>query len=169
MTTALPDRHYEKRPVPKALTPSARELLLEAWSWEWPDTKACIHAGLSISQLNHALKVDPTLKSTRDLLRTDPQLNAKRNVAKVISEGDIRTSKWFLERRDPEYSTKQEVSVNHTHSIAESEVTKELLAFIERNRLIPGDDRPIIDVTPTEPGDNGTDAADKLLDDPLLQ
>lgn len=169
MTTALPERYYDKRPVPAALTPAVRELLLEAWSWEWPDTKACIHAGLSRNQLAHALKVDATLKETRDLLKQSPQLNARRNIAQVIEMGDIRASKWFLERRDAEFSTKQEVSVMHTHSIAESEVTKELLAFIERNRLNSGDDHPIIDVTPAPPGDNDSDAGDKLLSDPLLQ
>lgn len=144
-------RKYNKRSAgSKKLTAAVRSRLLEAWSWEWPDTKACEYAGISTKTLYHCMKTEANLRSARDLLRQTPSLVAKKNVAEAISDGDLRTSKWFLERRDADFSNKQQVDIQVTHSMVEADVAKELLAFIERNALIPGDKQDIIDITPAD-------------------
>lgn len=170
MTDAIAEyRKYNKRPTaPKKFTAAVREALLEAWSWEWPDTKACQHAGISTGLLYHVMKVEPQLKSQRDLIRQTPLLASKKNVSDAVQTGDLRTSKWLLERRDPEYSSKQQVDVQVTHSVAESDVAKELLAFIERNQLIAADNQDIIDITPTDAHHALPEAQHAVHDDPLL-
>lgn len=162
-------RKYNKRPAgSKKLTAAVRNRLLEAWSWDWPDTKACEHAGISTATLYHCMKTAPDLRSTRDLLRQTPQLSAKKNVAQAVEDGDLRTSKWLLERRDPDFSNKQQVDIQVTHSMVEADVAKELLAFIERNALIPGNKQDIIDVTPEDQQLPAPATHDVVDNDPLL-
>jgi hypothetical protein len=103
----------------------------EAWSYEWPDTKASDYAGITIGKLRMAYNKDPELRNKRDLLKLQGRFLAQKNVVDHLEQGDIQTTRWFLERRDQNYSNKSQVDVNITHSLNEAQIIERLSKFID--------------------------------------
>lgn len=138
---------------PSSVTPKVLKLLVEAFEWGWSDNAACEYAGIKVHVLYNYQRSHPEFAKRKELLRKNPELLAKRNIAKSIESGDMRTSKWYLERRSPEFQVKQQIDVTHTHEISESNVLGRLMDFMNRNRDAVGAD--VIDVLP-EPEDPAT-------------
>jgi hypothetical protein len=103
----------------------------EAWSYEWPDTKACDYAGIGIGKLRMQYEKNPELRNKRDILKAGGIYQAKKNVIENLKSGDIQTTKWYLERRDNEYAKKCQLDVNNTHSLNEAQIIERLSKFID--------------------------------------
>jgi len=107
----------------------------KAWSYSWPDTKVCDFAGITTGKLNVAYKNNPELKEKRDLLKKTTFFNSHKNIHDSIKSQDISTTKWYLERKDPEFSTKTQVNVEVNHTVKESEVLKRLSSYLNTQQL----------------------------------
>jgi hypothetical protein len=103
----------------------------EAWSYEWPDTKACDYAGIGIGKLRMQYEKNPELLNKRDILKAGGIYQAKKNVIENLKSGDIQTTKWYLERRDTKYAQKCKLDVNNTHSLNEAQIIERLSKFID--------------------------------------
>lgn len=90
-------------------------------------SQACMVAGISRDCYYDFLKHDPNYSDRFELLRQEPVLKAKRNIAEAIASGDVVVSRWFLERCDPKYSAKTQVDMNAKEPVqAEDEILKKL-------------------------------------------
>lgn len=71
------------------------------------NNQACIYAGISKRKFNIMLKDHPELLDTMEMARDNLSFKAKQNIREsIINEGDIKTSKWWLEHHDSnEFST----------------------------------------------------------------
>lgn len=115
----------------------ALAVLKRCWANGASDKEACQVAGIHYNTLQNWLhgrtedgggKVEGLIEE-RDLLKTKPTYTARKNIVNAIDEGDIDTSKWYLERKQPdEFSTKNKQDIDITSggkSIEEKE--KEIL------------------------------------------
>lgn len=75
------------------------------------DREACLVANISPSTLYDYCNENPEFAERKELLKEQPKITAKLNVAEAIEKKDIDMSKWYLERKaKDEFSTKQEIS-----------------------------------------------------------
>lgn len=76
------------------------------------DEQCCLYAGISKQTLYDYCHAHPEFVDRKELLKHNPSVQAKINIAEGIENGDIDTSKWYLERKEKkEFSTKQELEV----------------------------------------------------------
>lgn len=94
------------------------EKIYEAFRWHYNITEACQHAGISRGTYYNWLEQHPQFAEKVEVAKTDPLKQAKQNIAKEIQGGDVSTSKWLLERRDPDFKPKAEV--DNTHEVTET-------------------------------------------------
>lgn len=72
------------------------------------DREACFVAGISTTALYDYCNEHPEFAERKELLKEQPKINAKMNIAVAIESKDIDMSKWYLERKaKDEFSTKQ--------------------------------------------------------------
>lgn len=75
------------------------------------DREACLIANISPSTLYDYCTANPEFAERKELLKDQPKIKAKMNIAESIEKGDIDDSKWYLERKaKDEFSTKQEIA-----------------------------------------------------------
>ena len=76
------------------------------------DREACLVADISTTALYDYCTEHPDFAERKELLKDNPKIKAKLNVAEaIIEKKDIDMSKWYLERKaKDEFSTKQEIS-----------------------------------------------------------
>ena len=98
--------------------------------------EALMFSGVSKDAYFRLLQRQPEYRERFEQLRQTPVLMAKRNVAMAIAAGDLAVSKWYLEKRCPEYSARAQLDVNVTQQpISEEEVLQRLARFIPAERL----------------------------------
>lgn len=119
-------RKYDKKVVVSALT--------EAWAMGMNDKEACVYAGISQDYLQYLFKSKSLdLKATRDLIRVKPSMTARKNVVEKINEGDLDTSKWWLERKESaEFSTKNEQVIEQNTTVSIEDKEKYLERLLEK-------------------------------------
>lgn len=92
-----------------------KRLLRAAWREGMPDRKAALYAGITPEELKELLRVDTSLVFTRNAMigkNLEIEMAARKNVNRSVSDGNVDSSKWLLERKVPEeFSTKGQVSV----------------------------------------------------------
>jgi hypothetical protein len=146
----------------QGITPGQMKRVEEAWGYEWPDTKACDYAGITIGKLRTVYEKDPELRKKRDILKSQGKYIAKKNVVESLQDGDIQTTRWFLERRDRDYSNKTQVDVNVTHSLNEAQIIERLSKFMKPG-IVESFDHSVVDVDLIEAGPvNAADHEDHM-------
>lgn len=102
---------------PSDVQPKAWAAVIEAWSNGLSDREAAFVASrdadvaIKESTIKGWKRDNPDIDELCDHLKTGLLTQAKLNVREAIEEGDIRTSKWYLERKSPEeFSTKAAVA-----------------------------------------------------------
>lgn len=95
----------------------------------------CTMCKISKHCFYNAVERDPDFKERIYALRDVPTIKAKLNIYDAICEKDINTSKWYLERKSPEFSNKSEMTVTQDVSIADRESALEemLNSFIAKD------------------------------------
>lgn len=74
--------------------------------------EACLIAGISKDAYYNYCKEHPELKERVELLREQPAMHARRNLADSIEGGDLSNSRWYLERKKKdEFSTSSDVNL----------------------------------------------------------
>lgn len=73
------------------------------------DEEACKLAGISRSALNNYCKKNPDFYTEKRLLKDNIRIRAKIVIADEITKNkNVQISKWYLERKDPEFSLRKQ-------------------------------------------------------------
>lgn len=74
--------------------------------------EACLIADISKDAYYNYCKDNPELKERVELLREQPAMHARRNLADSIESGDLGNSRWYLERKNKaEFSTSADINL----------------------------------------------------------
>lgn len=74
--------------------------LTRAWGQGCDDRLAAKHAGISEAELIEHLESMPELRELRDNKVDSILIDAQKNIAKAIHEGDKKLSQWYIDRMD---------------------------------------------------------------------
>lgn len=85
-------------------------------------------AGITMEQWDEMCDMNPEMDKLRQDAETIVGTQAVLNVADAIKSGDVRTSRWYLERTTDEFSTKQSVKVGGVPVVVPIEEKEEELA-----------------------------------------
>ena len=102
---------------PRGLKGETWRLVISAWENGLSDREAAFiasrdgNAYVTESDIKEWVATDPDIASLKDFLQNDILSQAKLNIADNIREGNVSTSKWYLERKAPdEFSSKAAVA-----------------------------------------------------------
>lgn len=109
-----------KRGRPTKMTQGTLRKLEELFVRGLSDEEACLLADIGTTTLYDYCKENPEFSERKELLKQRVKIRAKLNISKVIEDGDTDLSKWYLERRDNDFKTKQ--AVTHGGEIAVNQV-----------------------------------------------
>lgn len=102
---------------PKEVKDAVWSAVIEAWENGLSDREASFRASKATGEVIKAddirqwIKDDAEIGELRASLQSDLLSSAKLTVADALREGDVKTAKWYLERKAAdEFSTKQAVA-----------------------------------------------------------
>lgn len=103
---------------PKGIKDATWRAVIEAWENGLSDREAAFRASkredadaITADDIRMWCKDDPKVGELRANLHSDLLSSAKLTVADALREGDVKTAKWYLERKAAdEFSTKQAVA-----------------------------------------------------------
>lgn len=102
---------------PKDVAEEAWIAVIEAWENGLSDREAAFRASregnalFTASEIKGWIKENPEIGELRGYLQDDLISTAKMTVSKSLKKGDIKTAKWYLERKAAdEFSTKSAVA-----------------------------------------------------------
>ena len=116
---------------PSTVTEEKIKRLEEGFMLGFSDNMACIYAGVSRTAFYRFLANNEPLRDRFKALKGNVRLQARFNIAKAIEAGDLEVSRWYLERRDPEYSNNKKIEMSGPPTLSEEEVQNQLVKFIE--------------------------------------
>lgn len=93
---------------PTVMTKPTIRKLEDGFLMGFSDREACLYADIAPSTLYAYCEANPGFSERKELLKEQPKMLAKRNVVVSIREGKDDASKWYLERRDPDFKAKSE-------------------------------------------------------------
>ena len=120
-------------PAPR-ITEEVLQRFEQGLCWGWNVEDSCKYAGISESSLYTLQRQRPELRSRFALLRKRKEMRARRNISLALEEGDINTSKWFLERRSADFGPKARVDMAVQRELDESEVVAQLQRLVALSR-----------------------------------
>lgn len=106
--------------------------LMECWKFGLTNSQAAAEIGVTPSAITHWMDIHPELKEIRDMCYEETNKLARTNIHRAIKKGSVETSKWFLERTDPEFSKKDQAVPVQVNIISVADREKELKKFMER-------------------------------------
>lgn len=93
------------------------QAVVEAWQNGLSDREAAFvasrdaDAAIKESDIREWMRKNPDIEDLKEMLQTELLTKSKLNVREAIDGGDVRTSKWYLERKAAnEFSTKAAVA-----------------------------------------------------------
>ena len=97
------------------------------------DVQACRYAGISRTTLFNYQEENPEFINRKEGLREDVKMHAKLNIAKKVmgtgkGDGDIDTSKYVLDRTDPDFKPKNKLEIEGVLSQEEMDAQAKLTA-----------------------------------------
>lgn len=98
--------------------------LVEAFKNDFTVQEASLYAGISKDTYYRWKKENEEFSDEMERSQMFVAIQAKKVIAKSICEGSIKTSKWFLVRRDKRYSTRQNVNISQPEPLTEEEETE---------------------------------------------
>lgn len=120
--------------------------LIDLWKMGLSNNQAAAEVGINPTLITYWANNYPEFKELRDMCYAETNALARKNIHKAIKKGSVETSKWFLERTDPEFSKKDNgVPSMQVNIISVADREKELKKFMERFT-----DAGVIDTVVTE-------------------
>lgn len=96
----------------------------------------CLYSGISVSCFYEYMKKHPDIKDRIELLRNNPTILAMQSVNKGLTDRNkterYKMSRWYLEKTDPEFSSKHDVSLDTSGSLSIESRSDALSAFLKR-------------------------------------
>lgn len=100
---------------PKHIKDATWRAVIEAWENGLSDREAAFRAGkfgevITVTDIKKWIADNPDIGELKSMLESDLRSAAKLTVADALREGDVKTAKWYLERKAPdEFSTKASI------------------------------------------------------------
>lgn len=142
-------------PPPVALTKHDErtvQLLEAAFNNMFNITEACEYAGISRETFYTWLADDDIFSFRMSVARKAPNKKAKENIAAALAAGDTNVSRWYLERKDPDFKPKADLTV-HPELVKTRDKIRDFLDD-------PSDlDDPSGQSAPADPGSAGDEVA----------
>lgn len=89
-----------------------RKKMISLWAKDYTDELVAMESGMSIEDLRMLLDEDEGLAKERKKALCHLRMKVRDNIASEIEDGEIKTTKWYAERRESEiYSPKGNVTV----------------------------------------------------------
>lgn len=76
-------------------------------------TQSCLQAGISRDAYYDRVNKDTDFSDKMSIAQEYGSMKARQNLLEAISNKDKEVSKWYLERKDPEFKPKQETTVDY--------------------------------------------------------
>lgn len=106
------DKQPKKRGRPCGVTPEKLNKLEHGFMLGLNDSECCLYADISSSAFYRYLEKNPKFREKKELLKKKPLLKAKMNVNELLDQGDEITTRWYLEKRSDEFSSKHDVTLD---------------------------------------------------------
>ena len=119
--------------------------MMNAWKMGFTTTQTAAVTGIPRRTLRDWMDNDEELRELQEMCHEDTNILARKNIHNAIKKGSVETSKWFLERTDPEFSKKDNTAPVQVNIISVADREKELKKFMERFT-----DAGVIDTVVTE-------------------
>lgn len=119
--------------------------LVSSWEMGLNDAQAAAECGITVSTLKYYFEAYPDLVELKEICGEKIRIDAKKNVRDAIKRGHLETSKWYLERTDPEFQKKNSDTTVNVAVISVADREKEMNKFMERFT-----DAGVVDTTGTE-------------------
>ncbi len=100
---------------PKHIKDATWRAVVDAWENGLSDREAAFRAGkygenITTDDIKKWIKDNPNIGELKAMLEAELRSAAKMTVADAIKDGDVKTSKWYLERKAAdEFSTKSSI------------------------------------------------------------
>lgn len=107
-------------------------ILVSSWEMGLNDRQAAVEAGIMPCNMPEMFKNYPELNELKEICREKINIDAKKNIREAIKRGHLETSKWFLERTDPEFQKKNSDTTVNVAVISVADREKEMNKFMER-------------------------------------
>lgn len=114
MTARKPKSEHKKDGRPTKMTFAILEKLEAGFSYAFTDEEACLYADIDPKTLYNYQKRNPLFVQRKQQLRLNPNLAAKQTVITSLKKNS-NDAKWWLEKKDKEFSIKQ--TVEHTGNV----------------------------------------------------
>lgn len=75
------------------------------------DREACLYAGISTQTMYNYQHDNPDFIERKELLKDSVKMRAKLNIEEAIQAKNLNLSQWYAERRDKDFSGKQEIDI----------------------------------------------------------
>ena len=114
--------------------------LENAFSMGCTDEEACIMAGISRGTLYYYIKENPDFHDRKEELKQLPIIQAKHSVVSKINDSDVKTSKWYLERKTQEFRPPNRfsnITLNQLNLLTDSQLRDRLANKL--NKLLRND------------------------------
>lgn len=98
------------------------------------DREACFLANISQQTLYNYQKEHPDFIERKEALKDMPKYKAKKVVIKAIESGDKQQANWYLDRKDPEYKPKQDITTKDKPLTEDSVLDKVIQAYANNLR-----------------------------------
>ena len=101
---------------PTNRTPKIEAKLEEAFSLGSTVVTACFHAGIPKSTYYDWVKADQEFSDRMEALKETTVLKALKTINESL--GDPKTARWYLEKKHPDFKSKQSIESTGTISVA---------------------------------------------------
>lgn len=98
-----------------------RERILEAWQMDLTEEQVMQHAKVTHEQYDLIMKKFPEFAEMKREVCDSVGRKARMNIARSVDRGDVGTSKWYLEKTDPKFSSKTRNETTIKVSVEERE------------------------------------------------
>lgn len=95
---------------PTVMTPEVLAKIREAYLMDCADHEAALFAGISHSALARYKAANDDFRQEIPTLRSAFKVRAKMAIKQSLEEGDDTVARWYLDRRDPDYKAKAEIT-----------------------------------------------------------
>lgn len=144
---------------PTVLTPEVVGILVQSFQDGLNVTQACWQAGIGRDAYYDRCKADPAFADKMNRAQNFLSMNARKNVMHAIKKGDMKTSRWLLERKNKdEFSSRTEVTGKDGAKLidgVEPEARERLDNILARKNGANGSNQPTGDDRPDDSGGGG--------------
>lgn len=105
--------------------PKIYACLVDGFCKGFTDAEACLAAGISTGTLYSYTEQFPAFTEYKENLKLNPIVTAKSTVVAKLHE-DVKTAKWYLERRSEEFKPKPDTQINQLFIGTEAQMKTQL-------------------------------------------